>query len=162
ALARGDNCLDDRLLQPRRRVLRSAAAIVQSGDPFRLITLQPFVNGLTSDLIHLRQRRDRFALLVIVNQLDTQVHGSVLLPRHRFLACRFRTQNAQTSMHCNLCPRSKVLPMSPVRNNAEPRPEGAVQRSSFHTNSYTAEPLNEPTRRKRRYFSPIRHTTPAE
>src|SRR5207248_11789292 len=64
--------------------------------------------------INLGKRRNALAPLVIVNQLDTEVHGFALFPRHCFLACRSENSKTSTSINCYLCSRIELLPMSPV------------------------------------------------
>jgi len=68
--------------EPPRRMQRHATAVGQPGHALGIVTLQPLVNGLASDLINPGQRLNAFPFVVILNQLDTKIHGSVLLPRH--------------------------------------------------------------------------------
>ncbi len=84
SLPRGDDVRDHFLAQPAREMPRHATAVGQPRHTLSIVARQPLVNRLARDPIDLGQRRDALALVVILNQLDTEVHGSVLLPRHCF------------------------------------------------------------------------------
>src|SRR5215831_18421527 len=108
-------------------MMRLSAAIDQPLHPFGLVTFPPLVNRLARDLIQLGQRADAFSLFVFFDHSDTLVHGSLLLPRHTFLACRCRELKLTYS--------NILLPMSSDKSvthvpgldpAAEPRPQGAV------------------------------------
>src|SRR5271157_2721334 len=117
------------------------------------IARQPFVNRLARDVIDLGQRRNPLTLGVFLNQLDTQVHSSVFLPRHRFPACRCGTQNLSTPINCHPSPRSEMSPISPVWTVTEPRPQGTVSSNNslhFRTRMPAALALFQRQHRHRR------------
>src|SRR6476646_2120428 len=105
ALTRRDDVRNDVVAEPVRRSMWHAAAIGEPGYSLPRMTSQPLVNGLARHAVNLRQRRNAFTFLVILNHLNTQVHRSVFLPRHCFLAC-----SSGNSEPANLI---QLSPMSP-------------------------------------------------
>ncbi len=95
ALARRQDVRKDLITELARRVVWRPPAVGECSDTPGLVPLQPLVDGLARNRIDLGQRRNAFALVVIVNQLNPEVHGLALFPRHRFLACRRGAQNPQ-------------------------------------------------------------------
>src|ERR1700722_11365301 len=114
AMPRGDDVRAPSLGHPAGKTPRHPTAIGQPRDALAIVTRQPLVDRLASDAIDLSQRLNAFALVVLLNQSDTEVHRCVLLPRHRFPACRSRNPKSSTPIKCYPCPRIVLLPMSPV------------------------------------------------
>src|SRR5260370_41775950 len=88
-------------------MLRRAAAVGEPCHACSVMALQPLVDVLARHAIYLGQRGNALAIDVILNQLDAEVHGFALFPRHCFLACRFGELKNLTL--------TKLLPMFPDR-----------------------------------------------
>ena len=88
ALARRDDVPDDLVCELARKMQRHAAAIGEPGGALGPVTREPLVDRLPRHPINLGERGNAFSLVVILNQLDAKIHGSVLLPRHCFKHAR--------------------------------------------------------------------------
>ncbi len=92
----------DLMRMPQRR----PAALLQAGQPGRLVTIHPFVAGLPAHPIAAAQFRHRNSILPPAhNERQPLVHGFGPLPRHGAPPCR--------QLACYPSRRAELLPMSP-------------------------------------------------